>query len=515
MFNDVQRLKLREAEEQVARLKEQESAMYDEVRTLKDKLWDLENQERRGLGAYHGKKQFSAFERLVTNRKAYREYQAKLAELKTLPTRIAKLKSEIAIAEMQTSEQIAQSGILQSIEQAQSQGWAVERAQTLAELGMTPVEAIQLLEDNEITPVLDESDNHVFERPREYLTKGKAALCAVHKMDIMPTGNKLETLSEAQVEETAKIVLDGQEYEYKYAYDRNTMHVSMNDEVSSHNWGNWDKCHYTILQPFNEIANERIGSMEPNDTYTRGGIDLTTNAWILCPADEVETVKELNPQVHVLGYKGENSKGLAAPFLSQLGYRAENVGMWGWSDDESAKQFYELAKQEKLNIVQHTNSTDFEDEEFQIGINKAIAIMKMMVEKNLVKSFADFERLRPQLKDVGWNDYVVKLFYSTGVHEPSLISDSAVIANHRQIDVFARKMQLAGMPLTGVQALALEEKAGLMDEENTREGLTSAIYYDPEYGSPAQQKFSPVDFATKIMIDSAVRSRTMETECAL
>ena len=517
MFQDVQMLKIQEAEEKVLQLQEQERAMHDEVRALKDKLWNLENQDRMGLNAYHGKKQFSAFERLITKRKAYRDYQTKLAELKELPKKIAVLKSEIQIAEMQVIEQVAQSGILQLIEQANRQVYAIGRAQTLAELGMTPVDAVKYLEDNEITPVLDESDRHVFARPREYLTKGKSALCAIHKMDIMPTDSHLSTLKEAQVENTEKIVLDGKEYEYSYILDRNTMHVSFNDEVSSHNWGNWDKCHYTILQPFDEIPNERVGSMEPNDTYTRGGIDLTTNAWILCPADEVETVKELNPHVHVLGYKSENSKGLAAPFLSQLGYRAENVGMWGWSDYESGKQFYELAQRENLNIVQHSDSTDFEDEEFQMGINKVIAIMKMMVEKKLVQSPADFERLKPQLKAMGWNDYVAKLFDRTGVFDSSLISDSAVIANHRQIEVFAQKMQRAGMPLTGVQILALKEKAGLMDEKYTREDLTSSIHYDSDYGASAQQKYNSSDFATKIMLDSALsaRTRTVENERVL
>ena len=291
MFKDVQKLKIKEAEDKVAQLKEKETAMHDEVRTLKDKLWDLESQEKRGINAYRGKKKFSTFERLFTQRKAYREYQAKLAELKTLPDRIAALKSEIEIAKIQTDEKIAQSGILNEIEQVQSQVWRIKDAKTLGEIGVTPLDAINLLENNEITPVLDESDNHVFERPREYLTKGKAALCAVHKMDVMPKDDRLSTIAEAGVEYTEKITLDGQEYEYSYFLERNTMHVSLNDEVSSHNWGNWDKCHYTILQPFDEIPNERIGSMEPNDTYTRGGIDLTKNAWIICPAAEVETVK--------------------------------------------------------------------------------------------------------------------------------------------------------------------------------------------------------------------------------
>jgi len=73
-------------------------------------------------------------------------------------------------------------------------------------------------------------------------------------------------------------------------------------------------------------------------------------------------------------------------------------------------------------------------------------------------------------------------------------------------------MARAGMPLTGVQWQALKEKAGLYDDYYAREGLTSAIKFDPDYGTDAQRKLNPIDFASKIMVDSALRARTMQTE---
>ncbi len=428
MFKDVQQLKLKEAEAVLAQLKTTEAAMYDDVRALKDRLWDLEfklqsmqQREKAATGDFRGKR-FSAFERLITKRKTYKVYQNALVELKSLPNKIAALSSEIEIAEMQATDKVATSGILQKIEEAEKNIGAVERAVSLAELNITPTDAISLLETNEITPVLDESDRKIFERPREYETKGKAALCAVHKMDIMPENSRLSTLKEAGVERTEKIMIDDKEYKYSYLMERDTVHLSMNDEVSSHMYGNWDQCHYTVLQPCAEIANEKIGSLEPNDTFTRGGVDLTKNAWILCPADEVETVQELNPHVHVLGYKGENAQGLAAPFLSQLGYRAESVGMWGWSDWESEQQFYRIAEREKLPVIQHTDSPEYQDEVFKIGTNKTIALVKMLVENDLVHSAADLEHLQPQLKHVGFD--IAKSQMSAGI-----------VANHHNIEV--------------------------------------------------------------------------------
>ena len=497
MFKDVQQLKLKEALDTYEQLKLKKEAMLDDVRALQNKLWDMEFRMQCGVNDYRGKKKFSVWERLISKRKAYREYQSFLAELKTLPEKMAILSSEIEIAEMQATDAIEKSGILQDLKDIEELSYEIERATTLGNLKITPAEAVKLLEDNEIVPVLDESDCVVFDRPREYENKGKAALCAVHKMDIMPTKSRLTTLREAGVKQTEKVTLDGKEYEYSFLLERNTIHVSLNDEVSSHMYGNWENCHYTVLQPFVEIPNENIGAMVPNDTYTRGGIDLTENAWILCPENEVETVKQLNPHVHVLGYKGENSKGLAAPFLSQLGYRAEHVGQWGWADFESQQQIFGLAERENLSIVQHSYSTDFEDEEFNIFTNKAIAIIKMLIDKGLVQSVADFERLKSQLIKSQYDFPVSSIISHTKVNDLKLIDDTAIVANRRNVQIFAEKMQHAGMPLNQDEQLALQVQL---------EDSSSAVACEMRGNSNVS------DFVTHIMLNSAIRSRTMQTE---
>ncbi|MBO4823540.1 MAG: hypothetical protein J5580_03170 [Clostridia bacterium] len=492
MFSDVQKLKLTAAQKHLDQLTQEEKAMHQDVHDLKDRLSGLEQrlakmqwQDEHSMSAFRGKR-LSTFKRLFTERKVYREYQQALTELNALPDQIAALTSELEIAEMQTAHQIADNGILAQIQAAEQAFWQIERATCLSELGITPAEAVKLLTDNEITPFLDESDRKVFERPREYETKGKAALCAVHKMDIMPANSRLSTLKEANVERTEKVTLDGKEYEYSYLLERDTVHLSMNDEVSSHVFGNWDQCHYTVLQPCAEIANEKIGSLEPNDTFTRGGVDLTKNAWILCPIDEVETVQELNPHVHVLGYKGENAQGLAAPFLSQLGYRAESVGMWGWSNWESEQQFYRIAEREKLPVIQHTDSPDYQDEDFKIGTNKTIALVKMLVENDLVHSAADLEHLQPQLKHVGFD--IAKSQMSAGI-----------VANHHNIEVLAEKMQRAGMALSKTEQIALQTQMDRPIEES----------------KAMRNNMSLSDYLTQLMVKHIVRARTVETERSL
>lgn len=510
MFKDVQRLMVVEAEAKLQALKAEKDAMYDEVRNLKFQMAEAENkyanyewQKKNGMKAFRGAK-ISMLKRLLSPkaRHTYQAYQKALAEMRALQNKLAVLPTEIEIAEMQTKHAVVDSGIDQKIEAAEHDYYHKDRAQCLSELGLNPAEAVELLENNDITPLLDESDYIIFERPREYENKGKSAMCAVHKMDLMPENNRLSTLKEAGVMQTDKVQINDQEYEYSYLLERDTVHLSINDEVSSHMYGNWDRCHYCVLQPLAEIPNQKIGSLEPNDTYTRGGVELTNHAWILCPASEVETVKELNPRVHVLGYQAENVKDLAAPFLSQLGFRAESVNSWGWNDYESEQQFYRVAERENLPVVQHTDSTDLEDEEFNIGANKTIALVQMLVKTNLVHSVADLTSLESQLNAVCFDIARAAIYKRPNPcrHE-SQTNQHAIVANRRNIEVLAEKMQQAGMPLSMTDQVALQARI------------------DGRTNNPMKQtgeKQIPLyQLIEQAMVNSALHAREMEADRTL
>ena len=413
-----------------------------------------------------------------------KKYQSWLANYQKLPEKIQQLKNEIEIAEVKVQDELEQSGILQDIEDLESKICRIEETTTLGELGIQPFEAMKLLEANGITPILDESDREIFERPRNYQSKND--LIMVHKTDFIPKNNRLSTQKEAGVERNLKVNLDGKDYEFSYLIERDTVHTSMNDEVSSHMFGEWDHCRYTVLQPFAEVANEKIGATVPNDTYTKGGIDLTANAWILCPANQVDEVKKENPSVHVLGYQGENSAGLAAPFLSQLGYRAEKVGMWGWEDEQSQNQFFQLAEKENLKVQQHNDSVESETEDYLIACNKTISIMKMLRENNLINNLEDYQRIKPQLvRQVGYNECMKKAM--TG----------------RELQILQQKMEKAGMPIVGKNYEIL--KTAYDDKQNDTNLVTEK--FGIELG------FSEI--FEKAMINSAVNSYTQEAERAM
>lgn len=455
MLKDIQQLKIADLKQQVAKMQNKKHLLENPVSELQDQIYSLENRLSRGKHAYRGKQTFNKWEQLISCRAEYKKYQTWLQDFQSIPSQIEKIKQQIETAKQAIA--VENASLQQEIAQLESEIFRVERAVTLFELGIKPHEAVEMLERNHITPVLDESDRTIYEHKRNY--QSKEDLITVHKMHAMPTNNRLSTLHELGLQKTETITIDGKEYEYSYELERNTIHVSMNDEVSSHLGGNWDSCKYTVLQPFAEINHEQVASAVANDTYTRGGIDLTKHAWILCPAHEVDEVKKQNPQVHVLGYQGENSMGLAAPFLSQLGYRAEQVGQWGWEDYQSQEAYNTLMQRENFKLVQHCDTTDIQDEEFLISANKLVGIMKMLKDNNLVQSVADYQRIKPQLEVKDYGQILKNVTLSkTNVFEQETIDPTAIVANGKQMTVLAKKMQQAGMPFSKTEFGLMQAK---------------------------------------------------------
>ena len=340
MFKDVQRLKLKILQDELVRLRSERQAMQNEVVTLKEqlrsakaRLTKLEWQEKNGMCAFRGKN-YSPRERSEIKRREYQAYQTALTELKELTDKVAVLPFQITVAEMEAREKTANHKTWQKIQNVQQQMFNLKQATSLAQLGITPAEAVQILESHNISPVLDESDQVIFERPRAY--QNVADFIAVHQMQAMPLRNRLISVQEAKVRFTKEVTLDEKTYKYAYRVEHNNVHFSLNGAnpaLSANDIQEHDS--YAILQPLKEIPRKKICGITAADTFTRGGVDLTPNAWILCPVEKVKMVQKFNPHVHVLGYRGGNVRGFIAPIITQLGYRAEQVKLWGWDDLQS------------------------------------------------------------------------------------------------------------------------------------------------------------------------------------
>ena len=368
------------------------------------------------------------------------EYELRAAELSRL---ISETEKELNEAATRANQETGIGEITKKLEEIKRQIAAITQAQTLYEIGITPVEAVELLESNGIEPVLSEADKVVFQHPRDY--SSKSSLIAVHKTRFAPTENRIKTSKEADAQEKSAVHINGTWYEYSYDREMDTIHMAMNNEVSSHDMGNWDDCKYSILIPFEDIPNEKVGAAAPMDTFTKGGIELPEGAWILCPKDEAEKVKQFNPQVHVLGYEGENALGFSGPFLTQLGYRAESMDKWNWNDKESASEYDELIAKEGLLNVPHTATSFCQDMTILQKINAGVAESTVIKDNRLITALEEIKGIMDQLPSA----YFGTLFdtLSSIAEHSERTNEERVTSNCEKLDVFFEKMQDNGLDI--------------------------------------------------------------------
>ena len=443
MIDEVKKIKIEELNNQKVQYEEKENTIMQRLKTIRSELWKLEYEQSNGITI---RDNFSFLEKWITRRNDYKKFKAQSKRISELPKLISKVKSELDEEDQNVKHELEISGINAKLREIRQKISLIENAKTLYEMGITPIDAMELLESNGIQPVLSESDKCVFSHPRNY--SSKSSLIGVHKTKYSPTANMIKSAKDSKVEYKKRITINEIEYEYSFKSARDTVHMAMNDEVSSHIYGSWDDCKYAVLIPFEDIPNEKIGRAEPMDTFTRGSIELSESSWILCPKNEVERLKIFNPKVHVLGYEGENVQGFSQPFLTQLGYRAEDVGMWSWGNNESNEQFYKLMEKEKIKIGTHTYTYFHEDEKLLAGINQAVSLSKLLKDKHLITSTEDIEDIMKQLADnyQSFGNILSDLGEKTSMQCD--IEPQSIKGNNKHVDVFLEEMKNNGFNIS-------------------------------------------------------------------
>lgn len=443
MLEEVKKIKLEELNKQKSEYDEKKAIISQTLNEIHRKLCHLEEEQLTGITI---RNDFSFFEKWITRRNDYKKFKAQSKRFSELPKLISKAKSELTEERTRVEHELETSGISAKLKQIRQKINLIEDAATLYEIGITPTDAIKLLESNGIQPVLSEADKNVFSHPRDY--SSKSSLIGVHKTKYAPTANMIKSAKDANVNYKRSITINAVEYEYSFQSARDTVHMSMNDEVSSHMYGSWDDCPYAVLIPFDDIPNEKIGRAAPMDTFTRGSIELSENTWILCPKNEVDRLKIFNPKVHVLGYEGENVQGFSQPFLTQLGYRAENVGMWNWMNNESANQFLELMEKEGIKSGTHMYTYFHEDEQLLGSINQAVSLSKLLRDHHLITIPEDMESIMKQLADdhQDYGSILSELCEKTDIEND--IEPQAIKGNHKQVDIFLEEMKQNGFHLS-------------------------------------------------------------------
>ena len=178
MFKDVQNLKVRLWENILQQVETKKKELKADLTQAKKELWQMEYEfhhlsllDKNALCSFGGKR-FSFIERLVSPkaRREYREYQNNVNEMNTLPDKIAAMTEKINTLEVETAQQINRSGVLHVIDEIKKTIAEIKAATSLEQLRMKPVEALKMLQDNGIAPVLDESDTVMLQRQRNYKT---------------------------------------------------------------------------------------------------------------------------------------------------------------------------------------------------------------------------------------------------------------------------------------------------------------------------------------------------------
>ena len=438
MIDEVKRIKLEELKTQEMQYKEKERTIKQRLYTIRDELMKLEKEQVQGITIRNN---FSFLEKWITKRRDYKRFKIQSKRFLKLQKLVSELKLELDEEGKRVEQELETSGINANLREIKQKMSLIEDAKTLYEIGITPTDAIGLLESNGIQPVLSESDKCVFLHPRDYSTK--SSLIGVHKTKYAPTANMIKSAKDSNVEFKKSITINGVKYEYSYKSGRDTVHMAMNDEVSSHMYGSWDDCRYAVLIPFDDIPDCKIGRAEPMDTFTQGSIELSENAWILCPKNEVERLKVFNPKVHVLGYEGESVQGFSQPFLTQLGYRAEEVCADKWLDNESNNQFNKLMEREGIKVCPHSLTYFFEDERCLTSINQAVSLSKLLRDNHLITTPEDIQNIMNQLQDnVQSFGYILSDLGSKTGYEN--IDSQSIMGNSKQVEIFLEEMKNNG-----------------------------------------------------------------------
>ena len=444
MIEELKKIKLEELNKQKFEYEEKVSSIKQKSNDISVRLYNLQTELSTGLTVT---KHFSIWEKLFTKRYEYKRFKEQSKRLREIPSLINSLDIELHKENQKIDEELKETGISTKLKEVTNEINLVENSKTLYDIGLTPIDAIKFLENHGIQPVLSEADKVIIPHKRNY--SSKSALIGVHKTKYAPTGNIIKSSKDSNAEYKKTVMLNNKEYQYSFNASRNTVHMAMNDEVSSHMYGSWEDCQYAILIPFEDIPNEKIGRAAPMDTFTRGSIELSQNSWLLCPKAEVDKLKTFNPKIHVLGYEGESVKGFSTPFLTQLGYRSESVGMWGWADEESDKQFYDLIKNEGIKKGTHSYTYFSEDEKILLNINQAVALSKLIRDNNLINSQEDIKNIINQLNNehncsfgIILNELCTKTQCSTDI-EPQSIK-----GNNKQVDIFINEMCKNGFDIS-------------------------------------------------------------------
>lgn len=199
---------------------------------------------------------------------------------------------------------------------------------------------------------------------------------------------------------TINCKIDGEDREYKYPIRsyRNTVHFCLNGGVESHAYGRWDDIKYAILMPLSKNKDKIVGGTEC-DLFSLGSVPITDNAYILCPKEEIDKMKEANPTAHVIGYEGNSISQYVNIFLSNiLGYKYKvptlNSRRWDNGRGIDAENVWKLMNDNGWELTDHNGSKWDINDHIQQSIDLLDGWLKIVIHEKLLYSSSNIDEVK-------------------------------------------------------------------------------------------------------------------------
>ena len=214
-------------------------------------------------------------------------------------------------------------------------------------------------------------------------------LVMVHATDYLPKG-AIRTSSSTGRRDThlQKFTLYGKdsiELEYDSNVYRDTNHFCLNSAPGSHEY-RYGTRRYVVIMPLASNKDKIVAGNEC-DLWSEGDVELKDDAFILCPEDEMAAVKDANPGVTIIGFKGTEADPYANIFLSRvLGYKSEEPenknGNWSSVTDRNIAR--NIIESNGWPFSSHNSSVWFYQEIRDSLISKLYELTKKIIEKKLL-----------------------------------------------------------------------------------------------------------------------------------
>ena len=233
------------------------------------------------------------------------------------------------------------------------------------------------------------NDRKNFGDKREF--KQLKDIMLVHKTKYPPQNSTIQSRVSANVVDQGHVFIGSKAYTVNIRPCRNTIHFSANHEVTGNSGGDWNDCKYIIITPLVNIPKKQFRSNRSVDTFVEGAVALKKGTYLLCPKDEIETLKMKNPGVCVIGYEGTVAQDYAETLLWMLGYPVPYGGSWGFSSSHT-KSYMDVLKEsgyDKFDAHFYSKSVEIENANFCISY--AVGILELIMNNLELASMDSYE----------------------------------------------------------------------------------------------------------------------------